>query len=205
MNDLSAYAAIADRLPQIDPDDHLVIQPDDFPAALGDHAAFDGMVIDTSFMRTITRPDDADQPFHILDRTRGFDAYALPDGYRRIGLWLLHLLFSGRDWAGLPTQPGSRARFLYAQVLRPPTQSFGLQVQAPAGFSGYVHRPLQVWRHPFTSTDMTPIQRLDPMTTTAPSSPSGGARLSAPMKDTSRRPTRSSFRPRTPASSPWRA
>lgn len=156
MNDLSAYAAIADRLA------HLVIQPDDFPAALADHTAFDGRVIDPSLIRTIIRADDADQPFEIVDRTPDFDAYALPEGYRHIGLWLLHLLFSGRDWAGLElTQPGSRAHFLYAQVLRRLNGVFKLQAQGPARFSGYIYRPQQVWRHPFASADMTPIQRLD--------------------------------------------
>lgn len=155
MNDLSAYAAIADRLA------HLVIQPDDFPAALADHTAFDGRVIDPSLIRTIIRADDADQPFEIVDRTPDFDAYALPEGYRHIGLWLLHLLFSGRDWAGLElTHPGSRAHFLYAQVLRRLNGVFRLQAQGPARFSGYVYRPQQVWRHPFASADMTPIQRL---------------------------------------------
>lgn len=161
MDDLAAYSQLAARLPLIGPEDQLAIEARDFPEPLADHTAFDGLIIDTSFTRTLAWAGD-DLPFEILDRTLGFDGYALPEGYRRIGLWLLHLLFSGRDWAGLRlTHPTSRARSFYAQILRPQPSIFGLQTEGAPRYARYLYSPQQVWRHPFADADMSPVQRID--------------------------------------------
>lgn len=162
MSDLSAYAALAEQLSTMTADDELTIRPGDFPDVLDAQTPFQGLVIDTSFVRSISWPGDADQPFEIIDRSTGFEAFSLPDGYRRIGLWLLHVLFSGRNWAGLElTHPVSRARHFYLNVLRPAASPFGLQRDGADRFSGYVYCPQEVWRHPFADTDMTPVHRID--------------------------------------------
>lgn len=161
MDDLAAYGGLAAQLPLIGPDDELVIAAGDFPEPLADHMAFNGLLIDTAFTRSVTWGGD-DLPFEFFDSTPGFDGYAMPDGYRRIGLWLLHLLFSGRDWAGLHlTHPTSRARSFYVQIQRPMPSIHGLQADAPLRYSRYIYRPQQVWRHPFAGVEMTPVQRIE--------------------------------------------
>lgn len=159
-HDLSAYAALSAKLPQMSADEDLLITPADFPEMLPDQLDFDGLVFDTSFTRGIGWTGD-DRPFAITDRSLGFSGFALPEGYRRFGLWLLHLVFSGRDWAGLRlTHPKSRARYFYASVQRPPQSPFGLQVGQPETYSGCLYSPQEVWRHPFADHGMTPIERL---------------------------------------------
>lgn len=160
-DDLPDYADLTAKLATITADDDLLITPADLPAGLPDHLRFDGLVTDTSFIRGIDWVGDADKPFKISDRSLGFNAFALPDGYRRFGLWLLQLLFSGREWAGLKlTHPKSRSRYFYAHVLRPEKELYGLQIATPETWSGYLHNPQEVWRHPFADHDMTPVQRL---------------------------------------------
>ena len=162
-DDLSAYAALSARLPALTSDDEVLIAPGDFAMPLTDHSRFDGLVFDTSFMREINWAGDDDLPFEINERSLGFDAYALPEGYRRFGLWLLHLLFSGRAWAGLTlTHPKSRARSFYVHLQRPAHPAFGLQISQPETYSGYLYAPQEVWRHPFADHDMSPVHRITP-------------------------------------------
>lgn len=161
MSDLPAYAALSARVAQMGADDEMIIPPGDFPATLADHSPFDGLAIDTSFTHEIDWAGEGDAPFEIIDRSRGFHALALPEGYRRFGLWLLHLLFSGREWAGLAlTHPESRARWFYARVRRPENPVFGLRNTGPERYADYVHYPQEVWRHPFAGPDMTRVERL---------------------------------------------
>lgn len=163
MSDLSAYAAMATQLAAMTADDDFTIRPSDLPDTLAAVTPFDGLVIDTSFVRSISWQGEDDQPFEMMDRSTGFDAFALPDGHRRIGLWLLHVLFSGRAWAGLElTHPISRARQFYLRILRPPQLPFGLQHDGGVQFSGYIYSPQEVWRHPFADHGMTPVHRIDP-------------------------------------------
>ena len=163
MRDLSAYSALADRVRDMGQDDDLTIRPEDFPATLADHLAFDGLAIDTSFIRSVEWGGEDDPPFALTDWTLGFEGFALPEAYRRFGLWLLHILFSGRAWAGLElTHPVSRARRFYVQIDRPVNLPYGLQREGRERFSGYIYSPKQVWRHPFADSDMTAIERIQP-------------------------------------------
>ncbi|MFV0473645.1 MAG: hypothetical protein ACK5MQ_05485 [Pikeienuella sp.] len=161
MNDLSAYASLSARLAVIGPDDEVTIAAGDFPEALADHSPFDGLVIDTSFIHEIGWAGEGEAPFGIVDRSRGFAGFALPEGYRRFGLWLLHLLFSGREWAGRElTRPTRRVRWVYARIRRPMSSVFGLQSAGPERYSAYIHYPQEVWRHPFAGPEMTPVSRI---------------------------------------------
>lgn len=160
--DLSAYAALAARVAGMGADDDLTLVPGDFPDALEDHTPFGGLVLDTSYIRIMGWAGEGDLPFEVIDRSPGFEAFAEPDGFRRIGLWLMHLLLSGRDWAGLTlTHPTSRAQYFYARVQRPIPRVYGLQTDGPARFSAYEYSPREVWRHPFASIEMAPVHRVD--------------------------------------------
>lgn len=163
MNDLSVYAPVAARVVALGAEDKLIISAADFPDTLDDHSPFDGLVIDTSHVRSLGWAGGSDLPFEVMDRTRGFDAFALPEGYRRFGLWLLHFLFSGREWAGLElTHPTSRSRWFYVHVQRPEADRYsGLQSAGPERYSAYIHRPARVSTHPFAGYDAISFGRLD--------------------------------------------
>ena len=138
------------------------LRAEDFPPELPDHLDFDGLVIDTGFRRQIEWIGGDSAPFTIRDRTFGFDGYAMPEGYRLFGLWLLHLLFSGRDWAGLNlTHERSLTKSFYASVERPGPSLSGLRIASHTRYSGYHHTPQQVSRHPFADPEISSPQRLD--------------------------------------------
>lgn len=162
MADLAAYAALSNRLRQMGQDDELTIRPGDFGDGPADHTDFDGMVINTAYQRLICWPGEGDFPFELIDRSAGFEGFALPESYRRFGLWMLHVLLSGRDWAGLNlTHPASHAQHFYLHIAHPTAPYSGLQRDARPGFSGYVYCPTEVWRHPFADHGMTPVQRVE--------------------------------------------
>lgn len=161
-SDLSAYAALAAKLPLMTAEDNLLIGKDDFPFPLDALTPFDGMVLDTARIRHLHWAGEGDLPFEVIDRVRGFDGFAMPEGYRRFGLWLLHLLFSGREWAGLElTHPKSRAATFYAHIQHPAEYLAGLRIGQRATYSGYDYWPQEVTRHAFAGSAMTPVQRLD--------------------------------------------
>lgn len=162
MTDLNGYASLSTRVAALTSDDDLTFTPADFPDALADHTPFNGLVIDTSYMRSIGWVGEGDLPFEIVDRSPGFEGMALPEGFRRVGLWLMHLLLSGREWAGLTlTHPTSRAQHFYARIQRPIPRVYGLQTDGPQRYSAYEYAPQEVWRHPFASADMAPVHRVD--------------------------------------------
>ncbi|MEX3017738.1 hypothetical protein [Gymnodinialimonas hymeniacidonis] len=160
MTDLSAYASLADRVAALDLDQDITLTPADMPGDLAEVTPFDGLVIDTSFMRTIGWGGEGEFPFEIVDQSPGFEAFAMPDGFRRVGLWLLHLLFSGREWAGLElTHRTSRAQHLYARVIHPIVH-VGLMTDGPPKVTAYEHWTQEVWRHPFADLHLTHVERL---------------------------------------------
>lgn len=162
MTELNDYASLSERVAALTAADDLLITPADFPGALADHTSFGGLIIDTSYARSLGWTDEGDAPFEVVDRSLGFEAFAMPEGFRRLGLWLMHLLFSGREWAGLTlTHPTSRAETLYARIQRPAPRNFKLQSSAPITFASYEHWPQEVCRHPFAGPEMAPVHRVD--------------------------------------------
>lgn len=162
MAELAAYAALSNRLAGLSEGEEATIGPDDFPTGLTDHTDFGGLVIDTAYARQIGWAGGPDRPFEVFDQTHGFEGFAEPEGFRRVGLWLLHLLLSERDWVGLRlTHPTSRARAFYAEILRPMPNTHRLKMTGPQLYASYDYEPQQVWRHPFASSDMSPVHRLE--------------------------------------------
>ena len=164
MTDLNDYASLSERAAALSADDDLIFTSADFPATLADHTIFDGFMLDLSFKRSLGWAAEGNMPFEIVDHSLGFDAAADPEGYRRIGLWLLHLLLSDREWAGLTlTHPASHAQVFYARIVRPVLRDFKLVQTAPITFASYEYWPQEVWRHPFADRDMAPVHRVDPL------------------------------------------
>lgn len=162
MTDLKDYASLSEKAAALTADDDLTFMATDFPDTLPDHTVFDGFAVDTAFKRSLEWAGDGDFPFEIVDQSRGFNAVADPEGYRRIGLWLMHLLLSGRDWAGLTlTHPESHVRVFYVRTARPRLRDHKLRQTAPITFASYEYWPQEVRRHPFADRDMTPIHRVE--------------------------------------------
>ncbi|WP_224816267.1 hypothetical protein [Hasllibacter sp. MH4015] len=166
MTDLSVYAPLSEKVAALGPDDDLTFRPADFPDALADLTEFGGMVIDTAFLRSMGWAGDSagnDLPFEVIGVSHGFEVYAEAEGMRRFGLWLMHLLLSGREWAGLTlTHPTSRARTFYTRIDHPMPRDHKLFGQKPQQFTGYEYWPQEVWRHPFADRAMAPVHRVDP-------------------------------------------
>ena len=162
MTDLSAYAALSKRVAPLTSDDDLTLSVSDFPAELPDHTPFDGLVLDPGYARNLGWAGEDDLPFGIVDRIRGFEAYAEPEGFRRIGLWLMHLLLSGRDWAGLTlTHPTNRIATFYAHIQHPLPRDHNLKPDGRLRYKSYEYWPQEVWRHPFADATMSPVHRVE--------------------------------------------
>ena len=127
-----------------------VLQASDFPAQIAERSMFDGLVIDRPMSRWVGDADPPTELFEILDRAHGHDWYAEAEGYRRIGLWLFHLLFSGRRFAGLDLcHTQTKARTLWV-VLEPMLPEHGfLTFDAQPRAVSYTYHPAQPVRHPF--------------------------------------------------------
>ncbi len=88
--------------------------------------------------------------------------YAEPEGYRRLGLWLMHFLLSGRVWAGLElTHPTSRITHIYARIQADRQRDFSLKVAGMQSYSAYEYWPQEVWRHAFADRGMSPVHRVE--------------------------------------------
>ncbi|MEJ6390289.1 hypothetical protein [Gymnodinialimonas ulvae] len=162
MTELAAYAPLAEKAAALGPDDDLRLAREDFPKDLPDHMTFGGLVLDPGFARSCTGVGDQGEPFEIADRTDGFEAYAEPEGFRQMGLWLLHFLLSGRTWAGLElTHPTTRITRFYAQVVDDVPRDHMLHVATQRSYSAYEYWPQVVWRHPFADARMTPVHRVE--------------------------------------------
>lgn len=160
--DLADYATLSAQAATLCANDYIIFRPADFPETLVDHTLFDGLVINTSSARTMGFAGGGDLPFEILDQTSGFEAYAQAEGFRRVGLWLMHLLLSGREWAGLKlTHPTSRAQYFYARIARPAPRDHNLKQAAPVLFCEYKYRPKEVWHHPFAAMSESQVHRVE--------------------------------------------
>lgn len=159
---LAEYATLSAKAATLSVDNEMIFTPADFPESLADHTSFDGLVIDTSFVRTMGWAGEGDLPFEITDQNLGFEGFAEPEGFRRVGLWLMHLLLSGREWAGLKLKHNaSRAQYLYAYIQRPVPRDHHLKQAAPILYSEYEYWPQEVWRHPFADARMSPVHRVE--------------------------------------------
>ncbi len=162
MTNLSAYAPLSERVAALTDEDDLTITPADFPDTLEDHTPFGGLVIDTGFARHMGWAGGPEKPFEVMDRSLGFEGFAEAEGFRRLGLWMLHAVFSGRDWAGLTlTHPTSRVQAFYVDIQRPMLRTHNLTLAEPPRYASYEYSPQEVWRHPFASADMAPVHRVD--------------------------------------------
>lgn len=162
MTDLTSYAPLSEKVAALGADDDLTFTQADFPDTLPDHMTFGGLVLDPGFARSMSLIGDDDEPFEIVDQVDGFEAYAEPDGFRQLGIWLIHLLLSGRSWAGVQlTHPTTRITHFYAHALRPVPRDRGLMVAAPQAYQSYEYWPQEVYRHPFADADMSPIHRTE--------------------------------------------
>lgn len=162
MTDLSAYASLSEKAAALIADDDLIFTPADFPEILPDHRVFDGFAVDTGFNRSTGWAGEGDMPFEIVEQSPGFNAVADPEGYRRIGLWLMHLLLSDREWAGLTlTHPESHVQAFYVRIARPVLRDPKLVQTAPITFASYEYWPQEVWRHPFADATMASVHRVE--------------------------------------------
>ncbi len=162
MTDLNDYAPLSERVAALGEDDNILIEASAF-GDLAEITPFRDIIIDNSYCRSIgwAGPGE-DRPYEITDRTVGFIAYVEPGALRCIGLWLLHLLFSGREWGGLHlTHPTSRIKHLYVEVERPLRSTF-LKTAGEPRFTAYEHWPQQVRRHAFAEPGMAGVERVEP-------------------------------------------
>lgn len=162
MTKLEAYAPLSQRVAALGEDDDLLIEASAF-GDLPEIMPFRDIILDNTYTRSLgwAGPGE-DRPYEISDRTVGFIAYVEPEGLRRIGLWMLHLLFSGQDWAGLElTHPTSRIRHLYVELERPLPSPF-LKTEGHPRYTAYEHWPQQVRRHPFAEIGMSGVERVAP-------------------------------------------
>ena len=154
--DLSAYRGLSDRVAALGPEGEVTFDAASFPGALPERQAFGGLVIDRGLMRTMGWVgDDAELPFEILDQVASTDWYAEPEGWRRLGLWLMHLVLSGRDWAGLDlTHPESRIAEVFVALERPAPEDGLVEWEAPLRVGRVTHMPRPVARHALADAPM---------------------------------------------------
>ncbi len=163
MTDLETYAPLSERVAALGEDDDLLIEASAF-GEFSEITPFRDIIIDNTYRRSIgwAGPGE-DRPYEISDRTVGVITYAEPEGLRRIGLWMLHLLFSGREWGGLElTHPTSRVRQLYVEIEQPVAVPYNLKTEGKPRFTAYEHWPQEVRRHAFAEPAMAGVERVEP-------------------------------------------
>ncbi|PWK59725.1 hypothetical protein [Roseicyclus mahoneyensis] len=161
--DLSAYAGLSRRVAGLGPEGEIGFDPGCFPDGLHERQDFGELVIDSGLKRSIAwLGEGPDLPFEILDQVHSTDWYAEPEGWRRIGLWLMHLLLSGRDWAGLTlTHAESRIAEIYVALDRPRPASSFVDWAAPVQVAHVIHMPRPVARHAFADPPKADPPRID--------------------------------------------
>ncbi len=164
MTDLQTYAPLSGKVAALGEEDDLLIEAGAF-GELAEITPLRDIILDNTYRRSIgwAGPGE-DRPYELSDRTVGFIAYVEQEPLRRIGLWLLHLLFSGREWAGLQlSHPTSRIKHLYVEVERPlPSTHTFLKSEGYTRYTAYEHWPQQVRRHPFADIGMSGVERVEP-------------------------------------------
>lgn len=149
--DLSAYAGMSDTVAALGREDKICFDARGFPADLPAYLDFGGLVIDSGLKRFVGWVGEGpDLPFEILDQVQFTDWYGEPEGWRRLGLWLMHLVLSGRDWAGLTlTHPASRIAEVFVVLDRPGPAGGFIDWVAPVRVERVTHMPHPVVRHAF--------------------------------------------------------
>lgn len=150
------YPDLALQLASLALEDCRVLLPSDFAADLAPMTDFGGLVLNKYSGRTVCWAEGEDLPFEVEHFVPSHDWVAHAEGYTQIGLWLFHLLFSGRAWAGLRlTHARSTVGALYVQVREAkPTDAF-LELAAPARYARYSYFPAEVSRHAFADAPMS--------------------------------------------------
>jgi hypothetical protein len=146
------YSPLLDTLrdlPKAGKDARLRFEPKSFTLPLAAETLFDALVINPNGLFNSSDADPRNAPFEITYRHPVVDLYAPPEGWQWVGLWLLHFLFSDRDWAGLRlTHPRNRQMtHLYVCCERVGSRLYGLKAAAPLGYSAYTYWPHQVNRN----------------------------------------------------------
>jgi hypothetical protein len=156
------YPDLALQLASLAADDCRVLLPSDFSADLAPMTDFCGLVLNKYGGRTICLAEGDDRPFEVEHFVPSHDWFAHAEGYTQIGLWLFHLLFSGRSWAGLRlTHARSNVAELYVQVRQAKPNDTFLELAEPARYARYSYYPAEVSRHAFADAPMSREARLD--------------------------------------------
>lgn len=124
-------------------------EPDCFTLPLSGEQPFGNLVLNPNRLYYSSDADPRSAPFEVTHRHPVVDWFAPPEGWQWVGLWLLHLLFSGRQWAGLRlTHPRNRQiRHLFVCCERVGARLYGLEAATPLGYSAFTYWPRQVNRN----------------------------------------------------------
>ena len=161
--DLAAhYLELAAELAALPLDDCRDLRPGDFGADLGAVTDFSQLVLNKYGGRTICCTGAGDRPFEVEHFVPSHDWFAQADGYAQVGLWMFHLLFSGRSWAGLRlTHARSNVAELYVQVQEAKPNDTFLELAQPVRYARYSYFPAEVSRHAFADAPMSREARVD--------------------------------------------
>ena len=155
------YPALTAQLACLALDDCRVLLPSDFCADLAPMTDFGDLVLNKYGGRTICWAEGEERPFEVEHFVPSHDWFAQAEGYTQIGLWLFHLLFSGRSWAGLRlTHARSNVAALYVQVREAKPNDTFLELAAPARYARYSYFPAEVSRHAFADAPMSREMRV---------------------------------------------
>ena len=134
----------------------------DFPSQFTDRVPFDGLVIYRPTRRWIGDANFLSTPFEIQDLSLGHDWYAEAEGYRRIGLWMFHLLFSGKQFGGLELRhEQSRITNLWVSVEQKRPDDGFLKFDTVPQPVSYKYYPAECVRHPFAKHDRPHLNECD--------------------------------------------
>jgi len=148
MTDLTAYGPLADRLASLGQDERFQFDPAMFPDDLPETTPISDFVIRRPW-RILSGQAGHKWPFELIQEYFGFDGFAEAETYRRLGLWLMHLVFSGRDFAGLAlTHPDSNVSEFWVGVEHNDTMQGWLRTERPRVLS-YEFWPQTPARHAF--------------------------------------------------------
>ncbi|MCE8025633.1 hypothetical protein [Billgrantia aerodenitrificans] len=162
----NAYTALLDMLKCPPTKDSYRFEPSQFSASLANQVDFDGLLLDPFRQRSLgfagAAGEDDESPFEILLNYPSVEWYGLPESWQKMGLWLLHLLFSGREWAGLNlTHPRNSLKQLYVICDRMVHhRHYFLKTEAPPRYISFKYSPKEVDRHPL-SHDSRALEEID--------------------------------------------
>lgn len=148
MSDLAAYGPLADRLTSVGQDEKFRFEPEMFPDKLAETTQVSNFVIRRPW-RILSGQAGPNWPFELIQDYFGFDGFAEAATYRCLGLWLMHLVFSGRDFAGLAlTHPDSNVSEFWVGVEHKDRMHGWLRTERPRVLS-YEFWPETPARHAF--------------------------------------------------------